>query len=108
MSTEVMVHSVTSEQSEPVFSFQRGQFMRTALILVGSFCAFGIAFAAPAPNAKFTSIDLKDKVNRKLAGLHNGKEDNAIDLEQGKKKLGEVEFQITGGIIQLGSKTVPN
>ncbi|HEY1861818.1 MAG TPA: hypothetical protein VGG61_15770, partial [Gemmataceae bacterium] len=61
--------------------------MRALLILAGTICALGIALAAPAPDAKFTSIDLKDKVNHKLAGLHNGKEDNALDLEKGKKKL---------------------
>jgi hypothetical protein len=80
--------------------------MRSMLILTAVLLAFSLAIAAPAPDAKFTYVDLKDKVNRKLAGLHNGKEDNALDLEKGKKKLGEIEFQITEGIIQLGSKTV--
>jgi hypothetical protein len=81
--------------------------MRAALILAGTFCALGIALAAPAPDAKFSYVNLKDKFNHKLSDrFHNSGEDNTLGLEPGKKKLGDIEFQIADGVIQLGSKTV--
>ena len=83
--------------------------MRAVLILAGVFCAFGVALAAPAPDAKFSYVDLKDKYNHKLSDrFHSGGEDNTLGLEKGKKKFGDVEFQIADGVIQLGSKTVPD
>src|SRR5437660_12248618 len=82
--------------------------MRPLLISLGMFLAFSFAVAAPAPDAKFAYIDLKDKYNHKLSEkFHNSDGDaNILDLEKGKKKLGDVEFQIADGVIQLGSTQV--
>jgi hypothetical protein len=81
--------------------------MRAVLILAGTICSLSVALAAPAPDAKFSYVDLKDKFNHKLSDrFHNSGEDNTLGLEQGKKKLGDIDFQIADGVIQLGSKTV--
>jgi hypothetical protein len=42
--------------------------MRPTLIIAGTLFAFSLALAAPAPDAKFDPIDLKDKYNHKLKG----------------------------------------
>jgi hypothetical protein len=81
--------------------------MRAVLILAGTFWALGLALAAPAPDAKYSYVNLKDSFNHKLSErFHNSGDDNTLGLEFGKKKLGEVEFQIVDGVIQLGSTQV--
>jgi hypothetical protein len=84
--------------------------MRSTLILAGTLFAFSLAFAAPAPDAKFDVVDLKDKYNHKLSErFHNTEgDDNVLPIDKGKKKLGDVEFKIADGVIQLGSTMVPD
>src|SRR5260370_31676464 len=83
--------------------------MRSTLILAGTLFAFSFAFAAPAPDAKFDVVDLKDKFNHKLTERFHNTEgnDNVLPIDKGKKKLGDVEFKIADGVIQLGSTVVP-
>ena len=81
--------------------------MRSTLIVGGMLLAFAAAFAAPAPDAKFTYVDLKGKFNHKLTEKFHGTEDNVLPLGKGKQTFGDVEFQIADGAIQLGSKLVP-
>jgi hypothetical protein len=82
--------------------------MRSTLIAGGMLLVFAAAFAAPAPDAKFTYVDLKSKFNHKLAEKFHGTEDNVLPLGKGKQTFGDVEFQIADGAIQLGSKLVPD
>jgi len=82
--------------------------MRNPLILAASFFAFSLAVAAPSPDAKFTYIDLKDKCNHKLTEKFHqtDTDENNLAIETGKQKLGDVEFKIGEGVIQLGSTLV--
>ena len=78
------------------------------LILFGSLLAVSFALAAPAPDAKFTYIDLKDKFNHKLTEKFHqtDTDENNLAIEPGKQKLGDIEFKIGDGVIQLGSRMV--
>jgi hypothetical protein len=79
------------------------------LSTLAAFLILGFAIGAPAPDSKFTPIDLKDKFNHKLSErFHNSGEDNLLSLEKRKQKLGGVEFKIADGVMQLGSKMLPN
>jgi hypothetical protein len=82
--------------------------MRNLLIFAASFFAFSLAVAAPSPDAKFTYIDLKDKCNHKLTEKFHqtDTDENNLAIETGKQKLGDVEFKIGEGVIQLGSTLV--
>src|SRR5262249_19050099 len=82
--------------------------MRLTCTFGGIFLILGFAVAAPAPDSKFTFVELKDKFNHKMSQKFHNSEENVLTLEVGKKKLGGVEFQIADGVMQLGSKMLPN
>ncbi|HEY1861819.1 MAG TPA: hypothetical protein VGG61_15775 [Gemmataceae bacterium] len=79
--------------------------MRPLLILTGTFVAFSLAVAAPAPDAKYTYVDLKGKFNHKITEKFHATDtdENNLAIEPGKQKLGDIDFQIGDGVIQLGS-----
>lgn len=82
--------------------------MRPTLVLAGMLFGFSLALAAPALDAKFAAIDLKDKYNQKLSDRFHNTDDNSLPIDMGKQKLGGVEFNIADGVIQLGSKNIPD
>ena len=65
-----------------------------------------LAFAAPAPEATITFLDLQPKANHKLKdAMHDANlpENNLADLPQGKQTLDGVKFNIGESMIQLGN-----
>ncbi|HEV3237450.1 MAG TPA: hypothetical protein VGZ25_10705 [Gemmataceae bacterium] len=78
-----------------------------ALLLLGLFLGcLSLALAAPAAKEKFTCVDLKAKFNHKLgqkAGI-DAKDGNELPLKAGEQTFEGITFQISGDIIQLGSK----
>lgn len=79
--------------------------MRSVLTLAAALFALTLAVAAPAPDAKFTYVDLKDKFNHKITEKFHATDtdENNLAIEPGKQKLGDIDFQIGDGVIQLGS-----
>ena len=66
----------------------RFTFLVTMLIPVA------VTGATPAPDAKFTYVELKDKFNHKLSEKFHGTDENVLPLGKGKQVFGDVEFQI--------------
>src|SRR6516162_9855688 len=85
--------------------------MRSLLSAVAAlFIAAGL-LAVPSPKTDpVLFVNLKDHVNGKLdENLHsnNYENNNLKSLGTGKKKLGDVEFEIGTGFMQLGSSNLP-
>jgi len=72
----------------------------------GAVMLASLAFAAPAPEATETFLDLQPKGNHKLKDSFHGAafpDNNLADLPQGKQTLDGVKFNIGEMLIQLAS-----
>jgi hypothetical protein len=66
--------------------------------------SLGVGFS-PAPPGKFTPVDLEPYVNQKLKdNFGSGRDGNTLEsLRKGERTLGEVNFKIASGVVELHS-----
>ena len=87
--------------------------MRSAILVLGALLIAVVALpAGPAEEEKIIYISLKSKANHKLKeSFHpnsNNKENTLASLPSDVRKFGGVQFKIEEGLLQLGSKELPN
>jgi hypothetical protein len=87
--------------------------MRRAIFLLSA-CLIAVAALAAGPGEEEATfyISLKSKANHKLkVGFHPGarfQENTLGSLSTGVQKLGGIKFKIEEGLLQLGSKEIPD